>query len=286
MKKINNDEIHALFHEYISNQNEENLEKIYLHCKQLIYGVAFSILKNEYDAEDIVQIIILKIQNLNIDKLPTEYEASWLYTITKNESINFLKKNKNNISLDDIYNISDSSDSLNKVIDAEYFNTLLKRLNSIDKEIVTLKIISDLSFSQISKLLNIPIGTIEWRYYKSINSIKIIISNIILFILTLSTGIIRIIMKRNIYIKNQNVAKEEKINSNVNFTENDNFSYDSADIKVHNNKNELSEIQSEVIFEKNEFKTDSITNGLLISATMFFVIAVILIVKNLKNKKK
>lgn len=82
MKKINKEELHRIFRG-IKNNNELEFTKLYNKCKSLVYGVAFSILKNKEDSEELVQIVFMKIFKLEKEKLPKENEASWLYTLTK-----------------------------------------------------------------------------------------------------------------------------------------------------------------------------------------------------------
>ena len=57
--------------------------------------------------EDIVQIFFSKLYALEVNKLPNNNESSWIYTTTRNESINFLKKKRNNIDYDSMYEILD-----------------------------------------------------------------------------------------------------------------------------------------------------------------------------------
>ena len=50
-------------------------------------------------------------------------------------------------------------------------------------------IVSNLSFEEIGKLLKEPTGTIKWRYYKAGNTLKILLSNLGMFISTFVIGI-------------------------------------------------------------------------------------------------
>ena len=87
MKKINVEELRELFIE-IKYGNNIAFEKLYKNYKNLVYKIAYSILKNSYDSDDIVQIVFEKIYSIDKDKLPTRNESSWLYSVTKNETIN------------------------------------------------------------------------------------------------------------------------------------------------------------------------------------------------------
>lgn len=188
MEKINVRELKELFIE-IKYGNKIAFEKLYNNYNKLIYSVAYSILKDKQDAEDVVQTVFEKLYLIDKEKLPNRNESSWLYSITKNETINYLKRNKNNIDLDSIYNIEDENNEINKIIDQDNYNRLISKLNNKEKEIISLKIISNLSFEEIGKLLKEPTGTIKWRYYKAVNTLKILLSNLGMFIITFVIGI-------------------------------------------------------------------------------------------------
>lgn len=73
---------------------------VYEH-KDVSLSLAYSILKNKSLAEDVLQDVFIKVFN----KLKTfKFESSfstWLYRIVVNTSYNELKRQKNNISIDD-----------------------------------------------------------------------------------------------------------------------------------------------------------------------------------------
>ena len=116
-----NKELRELFIE-IRHNNKIAYEKLYTRYKSLVYGIAFSILKNKHDSEDVVQAVFTKIYEIDKDKLPTNKEASWLYTTTKNQAISFLRKKTNNVDLESIYEIEDSDTEINKLIDQDSYN--------------------------------------------------------------------------------------------------------------------------------------------------------------------
>ena len=130
MKSINKEELHEIFDKLKDEKKE--FEKLYEQYGNLVYKIAFSIVKNREQSEDIKQIVFLKIWKIEKDKLPARNEASWLYSITKNETLNYIKKQKDTISLDDIYYITVEDKELNKIIDKESYNKILDRLESKD----------------------------------------------------------------------------------------------------------------------------------------------------------
>ena len=220
MVKIDEKELKELFRN-IKDNNKTAFEELYNKYNRLVYGIAFSILKNSQDSEDVVQTVFTKIYAVSKDKLPINKEATWLYSITKNEAITFLRKRKSDFNLDTIYEIEDNNDAINNIVEQDKFNRLISRLNDKEKEIVSLKIVSNLSFAEIGKLLNEPIGTIKWRYYKSIHNLKILLGNLTMFIITFIIGIKTIasnkksnkleqIVEDNEITKQENVLQEEE----------------------------------------------------------------------------
>lgn len=187
MKSINKEELHEIFDKLKDEKKE--FEKLYEQYGNLVYKIAFSIVKNREQSEDIKQIVFLKIWKIEKDKVPARNEASWLYSITKNETLNYIKKQKDTISLDDIYYITVEDKELNKIIDKESYNKILDRLESKEQEIISLKILGNLSFQEIAQMLDEPVGTIKWKYYKSIHTLKILLSNLSMLIVTLFVGL-------------------------------------------------------------------------------------------------
>lgn len=204
MKKIDKEELHRIFIG-IKNGDEEEFNKLYEKYKPLVYGVSFSILKNKEDSEEIVQTIFTKIYKLEKEKLPKENEASWLYSFSKNASLNFLRNKKEELNIDDIYYIAHESEELNEIIQKDTFNKIISNLNKKEQEIVSLKILSNLSFKEISQILNMPIGTVQWKYYKSLHTLKILLSSLSMYIIT----IIVFIAQRNNNKTSKEPEKEE-----------------------------------------------------------------------------
>ena len=184
---MNKKELKSIFLK-IKKDDKKGIEELYSKYHKMVYGIAFSILKNKEDVEDIMQIVFTKIQELDKTKLPEDKEMTWLYTITKNETLNYLKKKKEELSLDTIYEIENKNNEIDEKIDYIEFNRLIRKLNKKEQEIISLKIISDFSFQEISELLNEPVGTVKWKYYKSLRTIKAMLGSLAMFVITFTIG--------------------------------------------------------------------------------------------------
>lgn len=180
-------------HELMKKQRlgEKVQKELYENYNDLVYSIAFSILKNKENAEDVMQNVFAKIIDMPKEKLPSEKETTWLYTVTKNEAISYFRKNKKEICLEEIYELIDEDTNIEDIIEKENYQKLISGLDKEEQEIISLKVLSRLKFRQIATLLNMPIGTVQWKYYKAINALKISLVNLttslvfaIVFVLT------------------------------------------------------------------------------------------------------
>lgn len=201
----NKEELNTIF-KGIVKKEEKYFNMFYEKYNKLVYAISFSILKNKENTEDVVQTVFAKIWDMDTEKLPKENEMSWLYTLTKNETLNYLRKQKETLNIEDVYYITEESEELNKIIDKDTFNNKIRKLDRKEQEIVSLRILSNLSFKEISKILNMPIGTVEWKYYKSMNTLKMLLTNLSMFIIS----IFALIIERKVRIDSNKKAEEEK----------------------------------------------------------------------------
>lgn len=217
MKNINKKDIKILFNK-LKEGDKEALKEIYNKCNKIVYGIAFSILKNRDNSEDIVQIVFMKIMNMSKDLLPIKNEMSWIYSLTKNETLNYIRKQKDLVNIEEAYFLLEEDKEIQKIIEKDSYNNLIKKLPEKDREIISLKILSNMSFREISNLLNMPIGTVQWRYYTSLHSLKLMIGNISMFILTISIFILHRKFEKNKFETNKvadNIETENIYNTNI-----------------------------------------------------------------------
>lgn len=288
MKKINVEELRELFIE-IKYGNNIAFEKLYKNYKNLVYKIAYGILKNSYDSDEIVQIVFEKIYSIDKDKLPTRNESSWLYSVTKNETINYLNKKKNHIELEEIYEIEDNNNEINELINKDSYNRLIGKLNENEKEIISLKILSNLSFKEIAKLLNKPTGTIKWIYYKSINTLKLLLSNLAMFIISFISSCFAMKNRKKLSPKlNVDESNQTKEEIKDEITEDKELLQDNKKSTITNDKS--SQMQESVIEEVPNISNNYLSISLIGVSTIFFILTIIFSIiftkHQLKQRKK
>ena len=252
MNKVNKKELHEIF-QSLRNKNQNAYNNLYEKYYKLVYGIVFSIIKNQADSEDVTHEIFTKIYKLDINKLPENHEASWLFTVSKNECLLFLRKSKPNISIEEIYEIPENTNGIDDVIDKDYYNKLISGLKEDEKIIVSLKVLSNFTFKKISQVMNIPIGTVQWKYYNAINSLKVSIGSLVgaalAFIIVIARGEF---WKEKEYLKDN---KEKDISDNK--TETDNYkNQEETEIQGQDGSSVIQNIENQASENKNE-KEDS-----------------------------
>lgn len=314
MKNIDEKELHEIFNK-MRKDDKKSYEELYKKYYKLVYNIAFSILKNKENAEDISQNVFIKIGNLKKEKLPNSYEASWLYTVTKNECISLFRKTKETLTIEDIKD-ENLEDEIEGIIQKNSYEKLIENLEKIEKQIIFLKLEEGYSFKEIAKLLKMPIGTVQWKYYKSLHALKLLIANLSMFVIGVVTCLFN-----NSRLKESKVEQDEnktEDNKEQGSTTEDNQKQDSMqnensnkntikheniaeDISNENSntienivQNELIEniVQEEPKIESSNITIDRtmFTNAILYGLTNVFlcfsIFFTIIVVKNQQNKRK
>lgn len=210
MKYSNKESLSKIFSEFKVN-NMSSYDNLYKEYYSTVYGIVFPMIKNKENAEDVTQEVFIKIYNINKESLPEKGELSWLYTVSKNEALQFLRRKKQEINIDEIYEVKEEKNDIDEIIDINTYNKIISPLNEQEKQIVSLKILSNFTFKNIGKMLNMPTPTVQWKYYKAVNSLKISIGNFAAFIFTFIILIGRKVFKqKNNFLQNYSVYEADK----------------------------------------------------------------------------
>ena len=134
------------------------------------------------DADDLLQEIFLKVY-VNLNEYDTSLAfSSWLYRIAHNETISFFRKknvrpgpvaNEEDTQL--FENISDDIDfttSLNEKMNADLVRKALAELEEQYRDVLVLKFLEERSYTEISDILKIPLGTVGTLIHRGKNKLK------------------------------------------------------------------------------------------------------------------
>lgn len=156
--------------------NKEALIKLIMNKKQDYYKLAYVYMKNEEDALDIMEDMIIVLYE-NIDKLKKcDAFYSWSKTILVNCCKKFLKKRKRIILLDDIKEIYNDEVVDDKSIEDKNNEIMLEnhlsKLTLKHQEVIKLRYFLDLDYETIAKLIKVPVGTVKSRISIGIKKLR------------------------------------------------------------------------------------------------------------------
>jgi len=151
--------------------------------KNKAFSLLKRMLKNEFDAEEVLQDCFLKAYNsLQGFKQESKF-STWFYKIVYNTALTRLSSNKRKIenemsSIDDHFELEYKS-NINE-FDNREMSALLKKLISQLPEnhaaVISMFYLDEMSCEEISEVMNISISNVKVMLYRSRNSLKNIIA--------------------------------------------------------------------------------------------------------------
>lgn len=145
--------------------------------KEKHYRLAFSYVKNPEDALDIVQESIYKaFSSLDTLREPSHMKT-WYYRIIVNTAIDFLRKHKRLITVEDMELTGYDSGSVDQYEDFD----LQKALDDLPEKyrsIIILRYFEDLKIEEVAELLNRKVSTVKTQLYKALDKLRISIEEL------------------------------------------------------------------------------------------------------------
>lgn len=147
-----------------------SFDYIYEQYRHSMFGIAYAILHDSHAAEDITSECLFKISETidRIKYLPEREIQDYIATIVKNRSIDLYRKRQKHpeYSIDDQWNVEDHSQSEDTMISQVGYQQLVEaidRLPETHRNILKLRYLYDLSFEELSQLLEIGHSAVQQR---------------------------------------------------------------------------------------------------------------------------
>jgi len=125
-------------------------------------------------AEDIVQDTFMKLLSLRVRLGLVTNIKSYLYSIALNRCRDIKRADRDNTSLldNETADVSIESDRVDDKIDVGILNRLAERLPNMQREVLLLRIWSNLSFREVSDVLHISENSAKVNYFYAITSLR------------------------------------------------------------------------------------------------------------------
>lgn len=192
----------------ICQGDQMGLKDIYVEYLPYIYRVVYGIVGNKESAEDITSDFFVKLWSFAPKYRPGNGHKGYLATIARNMAFDHLRRCSREISMDDpeqmIYGIksgtaaggetdvgTDNGAEKNvrkdgmgsgsespaetpeeQVISKLSLKDALEKLKPEERRIIDMKVLGEMTFKEIAELLDIPMGTVTWRYQEGIKRLR------------------------------------------------------------------------------------------------------------------
>lgn len=153
----------------------ENFKKVFLPYHRKLYGIAYRILGNQIDAEDIVQEIYIKLWHRRTELESLINPESYAVTLLKNSCLDFIRKVKPELS--EIYETNMPLDDslISRIEDREqlvYVQNIIEKLPAQQKQVIKLKVWDNLSNEEIENVTGLTQGNIKVIISRARKTIK------------------------------------------------------------------------------------------------------------------
>ena len=149
--------------------------------QHFVFTTALKYTQNREDAEEIAQDIFVKVYRSLADFKGTSKFSTWLYTITYNTSVTFLRKKKLNIqSIDDektlvqleSHESSFSANLMEQKSRVNRVNEAIGQLSPDDAQIINLFYKGEQSLEEIGQIMGMEANTVKVRLHRARHRLK------------------------------------------------------------------------------------------------------------------
>ncbi|MBU0600745.1 MAG: sigma-70 family RNA polymerase sigma factor [Elusimicrobia bacterium] len=166
--------------EAFKNNDQQAFEQLVSKYKSNVFKTIYSVIGNQQEADDIAQEVFLKVYSyLGSFKFQSAL-STWLYRITYNETIDYIKKHKNRfVSLDKEINegevltvgdlLHDTGLSVeNQMLVKEVQSRVRSTISSLPKKydmVLTMVDLNNLSYNEAAEIMNISVNKLKvWLF--------------------------------------------------------------------------------------------------------------------------
>jgi RNA polymerase sigma-70 factor, ECF subfamily len=163
----------------------DKLEELYITYRKELYYVAYHILQNYHDAEDVIQNAFIKISKFldKISEIKCKKTRAYLVIIVRRLSFDRYNEKKRTVPIDFMDETEEEADSISSLDDhvlhlerGKELAEALSKINSGYADILTLKYFYELSNDEIGDLINLTTENVSVRLTRAKNALRKILS--------------------------------------------------------------------------------------------------------------
>ena len=147
---------------------QKQVEEVILDSYEAMYRLAYTYVRSEEDALDIVQESVCKAIKHAHRVKQTRFIKTWLWRIVMNTAVDFVRTNRKEVAVEEF---------LEQGQEDRYqdFDTLeaLRVLDEKEKAVIVLRFFEEQKISEIAKLLNENVNTVKTILYRSLKKLRV-----------------------------------------------------------------------------------------------------------------
>lgn len=153
--------------------DKQALAQLYEQTHAAVYGFALSILKNQQDAEDVLQDVYLQIWKAAAGYKPAGKPLAWIFTITRNLALMRLREQSRTIAVapEDWQNVFADEPAVNQE-DRLVIESLLDMLSDEERQIVMLHAVAGMKHREIAEILSMGLPTVLSKYSRALKKLR------------------------------------------------------------------------------------------------------------------
>lgn len=168
--------------------DKTGLKEIYLNYAGYIYRIIYEVLQNKENAEDVTSEFFIRLWDKAEQFKPGNGHKGYLAVIARNMAVDFYESIKEELSalLQDLGQegeednkgsiIKLAEDKTNQVeeqvIGSMTISQALELLKPSERQIISLKVLGEMTFKEIAAAMEIPMGTVTWKYQNAIKKLR------------------------------------------------------------------------------------------------------------------
>ncbi len=132
-----------------------------------VYNVAFRMLHDVHDAQDVTQTVFMKVFE-NLDRYDSRHRFfSWVYRIAINESINLAQKRSRQRPLEghEPTQLQGPEDDVERAAVGDAIEDVLMTIKTDYRTVLVLRHFAGFSYEEISEVVDVPAKTVKSRLF-------------------------------------------------------------------------------------------------------------------------
>jgi len=152
--------------------------------KDKLFRFAKSMVGNSFDAEDVIQEVLVRIWKKKDQFVEIDNKEAWCMTVTRNLSIDKIRsrKNKDTSNIDDYYHISDKNASPAAALEQkDALKRVMGMLNELpenQRSVMHLRDVEGYTYKEISEMTGLSVDQVKVNLHRARKTLRSRLMNI------------------------------------------------------------------------------------------------------------